>query len=197
MNEWYDIPGYEGIYQITPNGEVRNVETNLQLYGNINSHGYKVISLTKYGKRKSCKLHRLLAITFIPNPHDYECINHIDGDKLNNDLTNLEWCTKGYNNRHAREVLKVDMSSKAVYQTTIKGEFIAAWASIGQAAKFAGITPPCIVDCCEGRAKSAGNYCWSYAGQAMGEIILDFKKSATIKQIARLEQQIENLRSQL
>ena len=113
MEEWYDVLGYEGLYEITETGKVRNCKTGTQLSGNINSHGYVVVSLTKNGKKKDCKLHRLLAMTFIPNPYDYDCVNHKDGDKLNNSIDNLEWCTKGYNNRHAREVLQVSTAPKA------------------------------------------------------------------------------------
>ena len=147
MEEWYDVLGYEGLYEITETGKVRNCKTGTQLSGNINSHGYVVVSLTKNGKKKDCKLHRLLAITFIPNPYDYDCVNHKDGDKLNNSIDNLEWCTKGYNNRHAREVLQVSTAPKPVYQSTMTGEFVALWATIGQAAKYAGGSTRCLVAC--------------------------------------------------
>lgn len=197
MEEWYDVLGYEGLYEITETGKVRNCKTGTKLSGNINSHGYVVVSLTKNGKKKDCKLHRLLAMTFIPNPYDYDCVNHKDGNKLNNSIDNLEWCTKGYNNRHAREVLQVSTSPKPVYQSTMTGEFVALWATIGQAAKYAGVSTPCIVDCCEGRANSAGGYCWDYAGQISIDFLKDWERRTTLKRISKLEQQLSELRSRL
>ena len=64
MEEWVDIPGYEGLYQITRDGKIRNVTNGNKLLGNVNSHGYVVVSLTKNGRKKDCKVHRLLALTF-------------------------------------------------------------------------------------------------------------------------------------
>lgn len=197
MTEWFDIPGYEGLYEITARGEVRNAKTRNYLNGNVNSHGYIVVSLTKNGKKKDCKLHRLLALTFLPNPSDFDCINHKDGNKLNNSLDNLEWCTKGQNNRHARETLGVDMSAKPVYQSTLAGNFVALWANISAAAKSVGVTPLCITDCCEGRTETAGGFAWNYAGDIANDFVSEQKKQETLRKIAVLENQISILQAQL
>lgn len=197
MTDWHDIPGYEGLYQIRTDGAVRNVKTLNYLNGNVNSHGYMVVSLTKNGKRKDCKLHRLLALTFLPNPNDFDCINHKDGDKLNNSLNNLEWCTKGQNNRHARDVLGVETTAKPVCQTTLAGKFVALWANISTAAKSVGVTSPCITDCCEGRAETAGGFVWNYAGEIGSDFVSEQKRLATLRKIADLENQISLLRAQL
>lgn len=196
-DEWRDIPGYEGLYQVTRDGKVRNSRNGNRLYGNVNSHGYIVVSLSRDGKKKDCKLHRVLAMAFIPNPNDFDCINHKDGDKLNNSLANLEWCTKGYNNRHAREVLGVSSVAKPVCQTTIDGDFLALWTNMETAAKSVGITQPCIVDCCEGRAKTAGGFAWNYAGEIGKDFVAEQNRQATLRKIETLKQEISKLETRL
>lgn len=62
---------------------------------------YLVVSLSEGGKRWYKRIHRLVAEVFLPNPHGWEEVNHIDGNKLNNDVSNLEWCTREQNMRHA------------------------------------------------------------------------------------------------
>lgn len=197
MKEWFDIPGYEGLYQIRRDGTVRNAKSLKVLTGNVNSHGYIVMSLSRGGKKKDCKLHRLLALTFMPNTSDFDCINHKDENKLNNSLENLEWCTKGQNNRHAREILGVDMTAKPVCQSTMAGDFVALWANITVAAKNVGITGPCITSCCEGRSETAGGFVWNYAGEIGRDFVSEQKRLATIRKIEVLRNQISALQAQL
>lgn len=187
------VPGYESIYQISSDGKVWNVKSGATLRGNVNSHGYVVVSLTKDGVKKDCKLHRLLALAFLPNPNDYDCVNHKDGNKLNNSLDNLEWCTKGYNNRHAREQLDIDFGAKPVCQTTMSGDFVAFWANLSQAAKSAGVSPACIARCCEGYANSAGGYRWEFAGKTFSDFVAAQKKESIRRKIAELSAELERL----
>lgn len=189
----FDIPGYEDEYVISEDGQVWNKKTGAAMHGSVNSHGYMVLSLTKDGKKKDRKLHRLLAATFIPNPNGYECVNHKDGNKLNNSLANLEWCTKGYNNRHAREELDIDFATKPVCQTTMSGEIVAVWASQSLAAKSVGVTPVCISRCCEGTAATAGGYKWEPACKMFSDYVRDRKRDVIRKQIMKLEAELERL----
>jgi len=98
----YHVPikGYEGLYEICENGKVLSFKRRPSILKQVLSVYYKV-GLTKEGKQKFHPIHRLLAIAFIPNPLNKPCINHIDGNKLNNDLSNLEWCTHSENAIHA------------------------------------------------------------------------------------------------
>jgi len=111
MENWKDVKGYEGIYQINENGEIKSLKRKTpvtytsidkilkpQLYNNY--YGYK---LSKNGKLKTHSLHKLLAIAFINNLNNYKVVNHKDGNALNNDLNNLEWCTYSYNTFHGYE----------------------------------------------------------------------------------------------
>lgn len=99
---WKDIEGYEGLYQVSNKGNVRT----LKWYGGTqikpitptdNGTGYKKVGLSKQGKQKQFLVHRLVAMAFIPNPNNYEFVNHKDENKTNNVVENLEWCTKSYN----------------------------------------------------------------------------------------------------
>ena len=96
-----DILGYEGIYRISPQGEIFSLYQNRLLKGWIQSIGYKAVSLYKNGKATKFHLHTLLAQAFIPNPLKLPEVNHKDGTKQNNALSNLEWVTGSQNIRHA------------------------------------------------------------------------------------------------
>ena len=109
-----DIPGYESFYQINSLGEIRSLDRVITRKNGIiqtlrgatksnviNDNGYLTINLYKQGKAKCFKIHRLLGLIFIDNPSNYKCINHIDGKKTNNNLSNLEWCSHSQNNKHA------------------------------------------------------------------------------------------------
>jgi len=102
--EFKDVLGYEDIFQISRTGVIFSKRTNKVLKTRIGKTGYRIIS-TKIGGRKgickTLKVHRLVAITYIPNPDKKEHVNHIDGDKLNNNASNLEWNTPRENVQHA------------------------------------------------------------------------------------------------
>jgi len=98
-----EIPGYECIYKISNTGKITRIwktkETVMKTQ--VHSQGYVAVSLTKDGKNKTHKVHRLLALTWLSNPQDKAYINHIDGNKQNNSLDNIEWCTPSENSKHA------------------------------------------------------------------------------------------------
>ena len=95
MEEWKDIIGYEGLYQVSNLGRVRR--SGKILKGGYNNKGYHTINLCKKGISKSFFVHRLVAIAFIPNPNNLPIVNHKDENPKNNCIENLEWCTYKYN----------------------------------------------------------------------------------------------------
>ena len=100
--KWKNIEGYEGYYQISNNGQVRNIKTNKILIGDINSSGYKRVMLYAPNKKRFF-IHRLVAEYFCYKPSNYKelVVNHIDGNKLNNNYKNLEFITRSENDLHA------------------------------------------------------------------------------------------------
>ena len=88
-------------YQINEHGEIYSKKTNKLLVGTIYNTGYRMVRLTTKDGKKGYAVHRLVAQSFLPNPDNLPIVNHIDGNKLNNDVTNLEWVTQSYNRIHA------------------------------------------------------------------------------------------------
>lgn len=128
MEIWKDIEKYEGRYKISNLGRVKSLSRNIkptsprQTYKTckekilktcIGSHGYYHVSLEG---RKHC-IHKLVAVAFIENPNKYNCINHKDGNKLNNTIENLEWCNHKINNNHAfnKRLIKSSIRIKASF----------------------------------------------------------------------------------
>ena len=95
----HNIHGYNGKYKIDDLGRVYSEFKIITPYDN--GHGYLAVKLWKNGECKQHYIHRLVAETFIPNPNNYPEINHIDGDKRNNAVSNLEWCNRKMNVQHS------------------------------------------------------------------------------------------------
>lgn len=106
---WKDIAGYEGLYQVSNLGRVKSLPKQYGfsyrpekiLAEVVDSHGYVVFNLRKDGRKKQVYLHRVVASTFIDNPFNYPQVNHLNGDKKDNRVENLEWCTAKQNVQHA------------------------------------------------------------------------------------------------
>ena len=101
---WKDIKGYEGLYEISDKGEVRNYITRKLIVGDINNFGYYRVKLYKDKKQKTFFRHRLVAQAFIQNPDNLPEVNHIDGDKSHNYKENLEWSSRTHNEREAHRL---------------------------------------------------------------------------------------------
>ena len=116
--EWKDIKGYEGRYQISSFGRVKSLNyrctgrEKILDFKSTNSRGYVIAKLCKEGKVKSYTVHKLVAEAFIPNPNNYKEINHRDENKINNHVSNLEWCTRKYNCNYGTRNKRVSKSHK-------------------------------------------------------------------------------------
>lgn len=107
---WRDIKGYEGIYQISNLGRCKSLVRKWRLRELIlklseNKDGYLLVVLYKEGVQKTYKVHRFVAIVFVPNPNNLPEVNHKNGIKVDNRVENLEWCSHSENVKHARNVL--------------------------------------------------------------------------------------------
>ena len=98
---WKDVKGYEGLYQVSDDGRVMNVKRDVLLSPVSDKRGYKVINLSKNNKCKKFPVHRLVAQAFIPNTEGKATVNHIDEDKINNNVCNLEWSSYQENTQHS------------------------------------------------------------------------------------------------
>lgn len=103
--QWRDIAGYEGIYQVSDQGHIRNVKRGRERQLHYNNNGYVQVVLSRENKREHPLVHRLVALAFIPNPEGKPQINHKNGVKTDNRPDNLEWCTMGENLKHRHRVL--------------------------------------------------------------------------------------------
>lgn len=117
---WKDIKSYKGKYQVSNLGNVYSFKTNRILKPAVNRHGYKLVGLCKNGKLKSCKPHRLVAESFLPNKDKTLQVNHIDGVKTNNRLDNLEWVTRSENVSHAYSLGLMDKRGELNCKSKLK-----------------------------------------------------------------------------
>lgn len=172
--EWRPTYIYPNQYEVSNKGNVRNIYTKQVLKPQMHRKGYCVVRLSLKDKKKSAKVHRLVAIAFIDNPKKLPQVNHIDGNKLNNTVANLEWCTNYDNMQHAilhnltnhvenagrknTPVCKIDLETNAIIKT---------YSSIAEAAKENSICNPNILKVCKHQRQSAGGYKWEYLKEVM------------------------------
>lgn len=190
---WAAVPEYEGLYEVSNYGKVRRVG-GAALQGNINSYGYRVVRLTRNGRPKDKKVHRLVALAFLPTIAGKNDVNHKDGDKLNNCVENLEWVTRGENNKHAATILQVSTDARPVWQLSLDGTPLAIFFNTTIAASVVGGSQMMIGACCKGTAKTAYDYKWQYADSEVAQRLLaECKADAVRAKISRLRAEISAL----
>ena len=180
---WIDIPKYEGWYQVSNFGNVKSLDrmVNAKLGSKCIKNGrilvpqpvdgYLQVRLCVNGKTQFYRIHQLVAICFIPNPNNYDQINHKNEIRDDNLPENLEWCTIKYNNNYGTRIKKMKHSmingknSKKVLQLEANGTIVKRWASMSEAERCLGISNSKITMCCKGKRKTAGGYKWEYYEQ--------------------------------
>ena len=162
-----DIKGYDGLYQVSNLGKIKSLNYNRTgkeklLKQNINSNNYFKITLSKNNVRKNYCTHVLVAKTFIENPNRLPCINHIDGNKQNNHIDNLEWVTYKQNTEHAYKRNLMKHFKVKVIQYDKNMNVIKIWNSITEASMNVNTSKMNIIKCCKGINKTAKGYIWKY-----------------------------------
>lgn len=174
-------PGYDGVYQVSTFGNVRS------FYGNSNAHkknyvvknprllkfrlnrgGYYDVCLRFNNKQKTTVVHRLVGITFIPNPENKSQLNHIDGNKKNNRKDNLEWNTHSENIQHAFDNHLMDNVVKRMKAGIGKSAKLVLHQQTGiyydsatEAAKVFGYDPNCLINRLNGYTKNNTSLIWA------------------------------------
>lgn len=173
-----DIKDLEGKYQVSNFGNIlslnyhRSGKPKLMKLSD-NGNGYLKVCLSKDGKQKMFKVHRLVAETFIPNPENLPQVNHIDENKENNRVDNLEWCSLEYNNNYGtrnerigKTISKLQINeqnkSKKVLQFSLTGEFICEWPSTAECGRN-GFNQGHVAACCRGKKPQYKGFRWEYA----------------------------------
>lgn len=168
MEQWRDVVGYEGLYQVSSLGRVMTTRRKGTQGGlkslTENADGYYRVKLCKDGKDRRWMVHRIVYEAFIGEiPSDCE-INHIDEDKKNNRPENLEAITHINNVRHGTGIERMKKNlCKKVAQYSLDGELIATYASRIEASEVTGVHRCNISWCCQGKSKTAGGYIWRNA----------------------------------
>ena len=161
---WKDIEGYEGRYQVSNMGRVKSLNYRRSgkeriLRPSKNGRGYMQVYLSKEGNHTFYGVHRLVlsAFSLVENIENLE-VNHIDENKENNRLENLEWVTHKENQNHgthnARAAAK---KSIPIAQLTLDGKFVKAWESSHEAERVGGFTQTAIIACCKKNYSREGN----------------------------------------
>lgn len=163
MEKWKDIKGYEGLYQVSTNGDVRNLLTGKTLKRRSNGNGYIRIELWKNHKGKKHYIHRLVAETFIPNPEGMPEVNHKDLNRSNNTVSNLEWVTSSLNTIHAVDNKALNAwgnEVRPIIAKSIDGQKTLQFRSISEAERVLGSRH--ITDVLKGKRKQAKGYTFAY-----------------------------------
>ena len=168
---WKDIPNFNG-YQASDKGFIFSKKRNKILIPHPNEKGYLRVCLHVKGKSTTQKVHRLVALTFLENPNNLPEVNHKDGNKLNNRVDNLEWCTHTHNMREAfknnlippRKSNNGSFPTKKVLQFDLDGKLINTYESLSEASKISGIGFRNLSRYCKNQ-RTCKNYIWRYADE--------------------------------
>lgn len=180
--EWRDVVGYEGLYQVSDQGRVKSLERKVRhwrggeriqkeriLKQNAVYGGYLIVRLSDGGKSKTLKVHRLVCEAFHDNPDNKSDVNHINEDKTDNRSCNLEWCTRKENCNHGtRNERMAKTQSKPVGQYTLDGELVKIWPSAIEVQRQTGFAQGNIWHAANGKYKQAYGFRWKYAERKEG-----------------------------
>ena len=168
--EWKDIANFEGLYQVSNLGRVKSLpkvgsggHNGVILSPSKDKDGYLLVYLYANRKRVACKVHRLVAKAFIPNPDSFPQVNHKDEVKDNNCFTNLEWCSSSYNNSYGKgSINRANSKRVPILQLDMNDNIIREFNSAKEVEFTLGFNSSNITNCCRGKYKNMYRYKWKY-----------------------------------
>ena len=180
--------GQETDYSVSTEGEVRKDTTNYIL-SQSSQQDYKFVGLIINGKQKRMRVHRMVALAFIDNPDNKPYVNHINGNRSDNNVENLEWVTPSENTQHAVNTgLFKSGRTRAVIQYNLNGEQMATFESATEAARQTGGSQSKITMCCRRQRDSANDYQWRYYDDIQDVQKIE-KKFITGKKVAQCDEE--------
>ena len=175
--EWRDIEGYEGLYQISCLGRIKSLKCGKERILKLGSNplGYSIVGLYKNGQQKFFTVHRIVAKTFISKSNDKSEVNHIDGNKKNNKVNNLEWTTRSENIKHAIKnglfIFKPYVpKAKKIEQLDLNNNLIKTWNSCKEIVEELEVDNTHIYECCTSKRKTAYGYKWKYKNESVNNL---------------------------
>ena len=180
--------GQETDYSVSTEGEVRKDTTNYIL-SQSSQQDYKFVGLIINGKQKRMRVHRMVALAFIDNPDNKPYVNHINGNRSDNNVENLEWVTPSENTQHAVDTgLFKSGRARTVVQYNLNGEQMATFESASEAARQTGGSQSKITMCCRRQRDSANDYQWRYYDDIQDVQKIE-KKFITGKKVAQCDEE--------
>ena len=164
---WAPVNGLDN-YELSTLGRLRNTKTGRVLAGCINNHGYIRYDVSVRGKRMAVAGHRLVAGAFLTKSRPDDVVNHIDGDKTNNEISNLEWCSQKENMHHAIEKLGF-VPNYARKRPVVCIETNQTFACSSAAGKEYGICGSAIDRCCRGIIPTAAGFHWKFSNAGIAQ----------------------------
>lgn len=184
--QWKDISGYEGLYQVSKDGQVKSLcRLAYRKDGRFNKYqerilsqsrhpkGYLTVSLTKDGKSKNRFVHRLVAMAFIQNPNHLPQVNHINEDKTDNRICNLEWVSCSDNVNHGTGKVRCGKAHEFAVVMIMPDGSEMEFSSASAAARELGIVSQGIQNCCSGRMPTYKGVRWRYKDRHRARIEVD------------------------
>jgi len=174
---WKPINQYEGLYEVSNLGNVRSLDKiaftkagwkraykGRMIKPKKHNGGYSTIILHRDGKTQTRTIHRLVAEAFLPNPNNYPEVNHIDENKTNNAVSNLEWCTRIQNQHHGTAIERSNLKQRIpFYQIDHEGHIVKRWDGFKVLQRDGQFQRCEVSKCCRGLRDTYKGYRWEYA----------------------------------